>query len=455
MKVIVVGTSHAGYEAVQTLLKEVPDVEIHLYERSSTASFLSCGIQSYLEGISPSLDSLHYANEDSYKAQGVHVHMNSDVIALDPEAKKITVKTQEGEEEASYDKLFLSPGAVPVEIPIPGIDSEHVYYLRGREWADKVKTRMDSAKKAVVVGGGYIGIEVAEAFVKKGIETTVIDSLDTILPTYLDKEFTDILQENAKEKGMTFQGGEKVQEIVAEEGKVAKVVTDKGEYEADTVVMAVGVRPNTAWLKDTLTVNDRGFVAVDEHMQAEGVEDIYVAGDATHIPFAPTGDARAIALASNARRQGVIAAKNIAAGENKFTMPAVSGTSGLSLFDYHFACTGIKDIDVERGIDLDVESKYHEELILPKFIGDDTTIHMKVHYEKDSHRILGAQLMSEKDVMVAINAVSVAISAGWTLEDLALADFFFQPEYDRPWNFLNVLAQQALGETFGSDKEIF
>lgn len=451
MKIIVVGTSHAGYEAVQTILKDAPETEIHLYERGKTASFLSCGIQTYLEGISDNLDDIHYATADSYKEQGVNVHMESDVIGVDPQAKTITVRTAEGESTEAYDKLFLSPGAVPVQIPIPGIDAEHVYYLRGREWAAKVKERMASSKKTIVVGGGYIGIEVAEAYAKAGIETTVIDSLDAILPTYLDKEFTDILESNAAEHGMKFQGNEKVQEIKVADGKVAGVITDKGEYEADTVVMAVGVYPNTAWLKDTLEMNERGFIEVNEHMQSVTNPDIYVAGDATFIPFAPTGQKRGIALASNARRQGVIAAKNML-HNNAFEMPAVSGTSALALFDYHFACTGLKDIDSNPET---VGSKYYEEQIRPDFVGDDTTVHMKVHYDKENHRILGAQLMSTRDVMLSINAISVAISAGWTLEDLALADFFFQPEYDRPWNFLNVLAQQALGETFGSDKELF
>lgn len=451
MKIIIVGTSHAGYEAVQTILKKDKNAEIHLYERGDTASFLSCGIQSYLEDISPSLDSLHYANEESYKAQGVNVHMNSDVIALDPAEKTITVKTADGESVESYDKLFLSPGAVPIQIPCPGHDLENVYYVRGRNWADKIKTRMGSAKKAVVVGSGYIGIEVAEAFTKAGIETTVVDSLASILPTYLDKEFTSVLEANAAENGMTFKAGEKVQELQGENGNVTKVITDKGEYEADTVIMAVGVRPNTKWLEGTLELNERGFVTVNEFMQSTTNEDVYVAGDATLISYAPTGDKRPIALASNARRQGVTAAKNILAG-NKYEAPAVSGTSALSLFDYHFATTGVKQIDADAA---KVDSKYYEETIRPKFIGDDTTVHMKIYFEKDTHRIVGGQLMSKQDVMLAINTLSVAISAKWTLEQLAVADFFFQPEYDKPWNFLNVLAQQALGETFGSDKELF
>lgn len=453
MKLIVVGSSHAGYEATQTLLKAMPDAEIHLYERGDTASFLSCGIQSYLENVSKSLDELHYATADSYKKQGVHVHVNSDVVGLNPAEKTITVQTSAGETKESYDKLFVSPGAVPFELPVPGNDLQNVYYLRGRDWADQVNGRMKTAKQAVVIGGGYIGIEAAEAFTKAGIHTTVIDTLDNILPTYLDKEFTGVLEANAAEHGMAFQSGEMVKEIAGENGNVSKVITDQAEYEADTVLIAAGIRPNAGWLDGVVDMDERGFVQVDEYLQTSN-PDIYAAGDATKVPFAPGNDKRSIALASNARRQAVIAAKNMAAGENKYKMPAVSGTSGLALFDYKFANTGVKDVDADT-LGVEVASQYHEEQILPDFMHDDTKIAMKIHFEKDSHRIVGAQLMSQKDVMMAINALSIAISANWTLEDLALADFFFQPEYDNTWNFLNVLAQQALGETFGSDQQLF
>src|SRR5690625_4572983 len=135
-------------------------------------------------------------------------------------------------------------------------------------------------------------------------------------------------------------------------------------------------------------------------------------------------------------------------------MPAVSGTSGLGLFDYKFANTGIKDVDADS-LDVDVASKYYEEQILPDFMHDDTKIAMKIHYEKESHSIVGAQLMSKKDVMIANNAITVVISANLTLEDLTLADFFFQSEYDNTWNFINVLAQQAFDETFVSHKLLF
>lgn len=451
MKFVVVGTSHYGYEVTQTLLKDYPESEIHLYERGNEASFLSCGIHSYLEGTAPSLDSLHYADEDSYKEQDVHIHVNADVVGLDAEAQTVTVETAEGQKTQEYDKLFLSPGALPGTIDIPGIDLENVYYMRGRDWAEAVKERMRTAKKAVVIGAGYIGVEAAEAYTRQGIDTTLIEYEDQMLPAYLDTELTDILEATAEENGLKVRTGESATEIVGENGQVVKVVTDQGEYEADTVILALGIKPNTDWLKDILDVDDRGFVRIDEYTQTSA-ENVFAGGDATYIPYGPTGKEQSVALATSARRQGIVSAKNME--ENKYKQPAVNGTSALPFFDYKLATTGLGETACERA-GIDYESKYVEEQILPDFRGDDTTVHLKITYEKDNHKILGGQILSKSDETDSINVISTAITAGWTLEDMAVADYYFQPSFDRPWHYLNVLAQQALGETFGSDQMTF
>lgn len=452
MKYVVIGSSHFGYEAVETVLEAEPEAEIHLYERGDKASFMSCGAQSYLEGIAKSPDEIHYANEDSYIEKGINVHLNSDVVGLNPEEKTITVETDQGEHEASYDKLLLSPGGYAPRLNIPGNDLEHVYTFRGRDDAEAVKARMTDAKKVVVIGGGYIGIEVAEAFVRNGQEVTVIDAVDRFLPTYLDKEFYPTLKAEAQDKGLAFKGEEFVQEIKGEDGTVTGIVTDKGEYEADTVVMSVGVKPDTAWLQGTLDLDEKGYVLADEYLQTSA-EDVYVGGDATYTRFNPTGKETCIGLATNARKQGVIAAKN-ALGET-VKAPGVNGTSGLAFFDLNFATTGIKDATIDT-YDGEVESFYCEEKIRPDFMRDENnTVEMKIFYDAETEVILGAQFLSTEDVTQAANTLSLAITAKMTLTDLAQADFFFQPGFSRPWHFLNVLAMRAQGQTYGSTKMLF
>ncbi len=452
MKYVIVGSSHFGYEAVQTILEAEPKAEIHLYERGDIASFMSCGAQSYLEGIAQSPDEIHYANEDSYIKQGINIHLNSDVVGLDPEEKTITVKTDQGEEAASYDKLLLSPGGYAPRLNIPGKDMEHVYTFRGRDDAEIVKARMADAKKVIVIGAGYIGIEVAEAFARNGQEVTVLDAVDRFLPTYLDEEFYTSLSEEAEKKGLIFKGKEFAQEVLSENGVVTGLVTDHGEYEADTIIMACGVKPDTAWLKDALKVDEKGFVLTNDYLETSA-KDVYAGGDATYLHFNATGNDMNIGLATNARKQGVTAAKNALGGKVK--APGVNGTSGLAFFDLKFATTGIKDSTIHT-YDGEVKSFYCEEKIRPDFMNnEENTVEMKIFYDADTEVILGAQFLSKEDITQAANTMSLAVTAKMTLTDLAQADFFFQPGFSRPWHFLNVLAMKAQGQTYGSTKMLF
>ena len=452
MKYVIVGSSHFGYEAVQTILEAEPKAEIHLYERGDKASFMSCGAQSYLEGIAQSPDEIHYANEDSYIKQGINIHLNSDVVGLDPEEKTITVKTDQGEEAASYDKLLLSPGGYAPRLNIPGKDMEHVYTFRGRDDAEIVKARMADAKKVIVIGAGYIGIEVAEAFARNGQEVTVLDAVDRFLPTYLDEEFYTSLSEEAEKKGLIFKGKEFAQEVLSENGVVTGLVTDHGEYEADTIIMACGVKPDTVWLKDALKVDEKGFVLTNDYLETSA-KDVYAGGDATYLHFNATGNDMNIGLATNARKQGVTAAKNALGGKVK--APGVNGTSGLAFFDLKFATTGIKDSTIHT-YDGEVKSFYCEEKIRPDFMNnEENTVEMKIFYDADTEVILGAQFLSKEDITQAANTMSLAVTAKMTLTDLAQADFFFQPGFSRPWHFLNVLAMKAQGQTYGSTKMLF
>lgn len=452
MKYIIVGTSHFGFEAVETILEAEPKAEIHLYERGDKASFMSCGAQSYLMDIAQSPDELHYANEESYQKQGINIHLNSDVVGLNADQKTVTVKTEDGEREEGYDKLLLSPGGYAPKLDIPGKDLEHVYTFRGRDDAEIVKVRMEDAKQVVVIGGGYIGVEVADAFTENGQDVTLVDAVDRFLPTYLDEEFYSSLSEEAKEKGLKIRTNELVQEIKEENGKIQAVVTDQGEYEADTVIMAVGVKPDTSWLADTLELDEHGFVVVNDYLETS-VEDVYAGGDATLIPFHATGKKQNVALATNARKQGVTAARN-AMGE-KVEVPAVNGTSGLQFFDLKFATTGLNDSNCDY-YDGEVKTFYTKERVRPSFMRDgDITVQMKIFYDAKTEVILGAQFLSTEDITQAANTLSLAISNKMTLTELGEADFFFQPGFSRPWNFLNVLALKAKGTTFGSTEMLF
>lgn len=443
MDIVIVGTSHAGYEAVKTVLETYPDARIKLFEQSEKVSFLSCGIQLYLEGAVQTIDSIHYATKEGYSDLGVDVYAHHKVTGFDPSSKTIHAVDLDHQKpvDVSYDKLILTPGAVPRRLPFKGNDLDNIYFLRGREWALKNKAKINdpTVSQVVVIGSGYIGIELVEAYVKAGKEVTVIDVSDRILPTYLDKAFTDILTADLESRGVHVRTGETVQEIRGENGKAAAVVTDKGTYPADLVAEAAGVVPNTDWLKGTVDLNPNGTIKVDG-WQRTSIPDVFAAGDACMIGYLPNGQQMPIALATNARRQGVAAALNLE--KPTLRIEGVSGTSALSLFDYKFATTGIKDATAEKS-GLKTRSVFVVDDYRPSFVPNTEKVYMKLTYEVGTNRIVGGQLMSKHDITPAINTLSLAIQTRLTTQQLALADFFFQPEFDQQWNYLCQLGLAA------------
>lgn len=456
MKVIVVGSSHGGYEAVRQLLIDAPDTQIQWYEKGDFVSFLSCGMQLYLEGVVKDVDSVRYATPEKLRAKGVEVLDRQEVTAVKPEEHRVRVLDHRtGEErDESYDKLILSPGAVPAKLPVPGSDLKGIDFMRGRDWAVTLKaaTVDPSIHDVVVIGAGYIGVEAAEVFAKAGKRVTIIDVLPRLLALYLDPEFTEPVTAELARHGVTPAPGQIVQRFEGEDGRVARVVTDQATYPADLIVEAAGIRPNTGWLKGAVDLDEHGFIEIDEYLRTSA-PDVYAVGDATLVRFLPTGGKAKIALATNSRRQGRFAAIN--ALGTKRAVPAVSGSTALTVFDYKFASTGIKEGTAKR-YGVATQSVVVRDTYRPPFVPDaagNAPVLFKLTFAPDDHRVLGAQILSKADTTQNINAISLAIQAGLKVEDLAYADFYFQPGFDRPWNVINVAAQKALGQDAGTRTE--
>lgn len=400
----------------------------------------------YLEGVVKDVNSIRYMTAEEMERRGVRVFTNTEITKVIPDKHEVEVLDHVSGETRTeaYDKLILSPGANPFILPVPGHDLKNIETMRGRQ--DTIDLKLHSVdpdiQNVVVVGGGYIGIEAAEAFAKAGKKVTLVDIITRPLGVYLDKEFTDILEKEMTDNGMTLAMEEKVVEFVGEDGKVNKVVTDKGEYPAEMVVMSAGVRPNTAWLKDAVDMHPNGMIKTDDYMRTSA-EDVFAVGDATLIQYNPGQTSVNIALATNARRQGRYAVKNLE--EAKYPFPGVQGSSALRVFDYKFASTGLNDQMADR-LKIKTKSVLLDQETLMDFVPADMKERMlfKLVYDPETHAILGAQIMSKKDLTANINAISIAIQTKFTIEQLAYADFFFQPEFDTPWNLLNMPGLKAL-----------
>lgn len=392
------------------------------------------------------VNSIRYMTAEEMEQRGVRVFTNTEITKVIPDTHEVEVLDHVSGEtrKESYDKLILSPGANPFILPVPGHDLKNIETMRGRQ--DTIDLKLHSVdpdiENVVVIGGGYIGIEAAEAFAKAGKKVTLVDIITRPLGVYLDEEFTEILEKEMTDNGMNLAMEEKVVEFVGENGKVRKVVTDKGEYPAELVVMSAGVRPNTVWLKDAVEMHPNGMIKTDEYMRTSA-EDVFAVGDATLIQYNPGQTAVNIALATNARRQGRYAAKNLTEANHPF--PGVQGSSALRVFDYKFASTGLNDQMADR-LEIKTKSVLLDQATLMDFVPADMKERMlfKLVYDPETLAILGAQIMSKNDLTANINAISIAIQTQFTIEQLAYADFFFQPEFDTPWNLLNMAGLKAL-----------
>ena len=443
MKVVVIGCTHAGTSAVKTILKENPGAEVTVFERNDNISFLSCGIALYVGGVVKDASGLFYSSPEELKKLGATIKMKHNVTSVDTKEKKVVAKNLvTGEEVVEYyDKLVNTTGSWPIIPPIPGIDSKNILLCKNFEQANEIISRSSEAKKVVIVGGGYIGIELVEAFCESGKEVTLIDGLDRILNKYLDKEFTDILEQDLQDRGITLALNQAVTSFKADEkGYVKSVETAEGDYQADMVILCVGFRPNNELLKGQVDMLPNGAIVVDEYMRTSN-HDIFAAGDSCAVHYNPSGGQAYIPLATNAVRMGMLIGKNI--NEPKVKYLGTQSTSGLHLFGYNIGSTGVT-VGSASAFGLEVHSVIVKDNYRPEFMPTTQEILMQLVYEVGTNRIVGGQVMSKYDITQSANTLSLAIQNKMTIEDLAYVDFFFQPHFDRPWNYLNLLAHAAL-----------
>lgn len=424
MKVIVIGASHGGLEAVTALTERTDVAEILWFDQGDIQSLVGTEIE----------------NIGSHR---VKLFSHSQVTKVDPE-KRIVEAHSEGQIlQESYDKLILGVGATAVKLPVPGNQLANIKTLRSRQDMNNLRqAALDpTINNVVVIGAGYIGIGAVEIFASAGKKVTVIDVFDQPLATYLDPELTDVLTKEMTEHAVTLALGQRVEKFNGEQ-TVNEVVTDQATFPANLVVLSVGARPNTAWLQDEITLLPNGMIKTNEYMQTSD-PDIFAIGDAVMVYSNAAKQDLTIQLASNAVRQGRFAVRNLT--ENRHPFEGVQGSSGLKLFDYLFAATGLNTPSSER-LEIDVKSVFLKQNILDDHIPApvNAEVLFKLFYDPKTLKILGAQILSKKDLTAYINTISLALQTDITIEELAYTDFFFQPLFNTPWNLLNQAGQQAM-----------
>ncbi|MBB6734267.1 FAD-dependent oxidoreductase [Cohnella zeiphila] len=441
MKIVVIGCTHAGTAAVTRMAKLYPEAQITVYERNDNISFLSCGIALHIGGVVPDPAKLFYSNPEQLAALGVDTKMRHDVLSVDTAKRALRVRNLEtgAESEDFYDKLVMTTGSWPVIPRLEGIELGNVQLCKNYNHARAIIEKAKDARQIAVIGAGYIGVELVEAFERLGKRVTLIDQMPRVLAKYLDPEITEQVEAEMAERGIRLALGQGVVSFIGQDGRVTGVRTTEEIHEADLVVLCIGFRPNTGLLRGQVEMLPNGAIVVDEYMRTS-CPDVYAAGDSCAVQYNPTGKPAYIPLATNAVRMGTLVALNLA----KPAVPyrGTQGTSGLRFYDLNLAATGLTE---QGALDagLHVKSVTIEEGDRPDFMPTFENVLLKVVYEADNGRIVGAQVMSKADLTQSINTLSVCIQNRMTMEELGFVDFFFQPHYNKPWNLLNQAGLQA------------
>lgn len=469
MKVIIVGGVAGGASCAARLRRLDEKAEILMVERGPYVSYANCGLPYHIGGVIPQESSLLVANEQVFRGlYGIDVRTNCEAIRVDPKKKTVDLKNVETGEVTteSYDKLVLSPGAASVHPPLPGIDLPGIFHVRTvpdartiRAWvaggteflAGMFKYSgiqyVKPTTRAVVIGGGFIGLETAENLVHLGFEVTLIQKLPQLLGP-LDHEVARLVEEHVKRNGVDVVLNDAAAGFADLEGGAIEVQTASGKaYPADIVILAIGVRPDTTLAKTAgLEIGERGGIRVDDQMHTSD-PDIFAVGDVIEVKDHVTGEWNLMALAGPANRQGRIAADVIAGRDSRFR--GTQGTAIIGLFGGAAAWTGVNERTLKRLGDDDYEKVY----IFPNshagYYPGATMIGMKVLFRKSDGRLLGAQALGHDGPAVdkRISALAVALQMGATVYDLEEAELCYAPQFGSakdPVNFAGMVAADVL-----------
>ncbi|MDH4230459.1 MAG: FAD-dependent oxidoreductase [Nitrospirota bacterium] len=467
MKVIIVGGVAGGASCAARLRRLDEKAEILMVERGPYVSYANCGLPYHVGGVIEKESNLLVSSEAMFRAMfAIDVRTNCEAVTISPDKKTVelrNVATGEVTTE-SYDKLVLSPGAASVRPPLPGIDLPGIFHVRTvpdaraiREWLERGSSflagmhkysgfqTMRPKTRAVVIGGGFIGLETAENLVHRKFDVTLVEMLDQVLAP-LDKEMARIVEGYVQQHGIRLALNDGVSEFRKTVHGLLEVLTKSGKvYPADIVILALGVRPETSLAKSAgLEIGERGGIRVDEQMRTSN-PDIFAVGDAVEVRDFVTGQWSLIALAGPANRQGRIAADVIAGRDSRFR--GTQGTSIIGLFGAAAAWTGASEKTLNMTGDRDFEKIYFYPNSHAGYYPGARPIAMKVIFRKSDGRILGAQALGLDGVDKRISALAMALQMGATIYDLEEAELCYAPQFGSakdPVNFAGMIAADVL-----------
>ena len=438
MKVIIIGGIAAGMSAAAKFKRLSPNDDVVVYEKGDIVSFGACGLPYYVGGFFDDSNEMIARTPEAFREAGVEIHTKHEVTNVDFSNKKVTVKNLNTNEvlEESYDKLMIASGARAIIPPIKNIDLENVVTLKSMDDGNKLRELMSNEenKKIAIIGAGFIGLEAAEAAKHRGKEVTVIQLQDRVLQEVFDKDIIDLLEEELRENGVNLLLSETVTELIGD-GKVSKVKTNKREIEADIVILATGVKPNTDFLNcDEIKMIRNGAIVVDKYGRTS-VEDVYAAGDCATINSLITDREIYVPLATGANKLGRIVGENLAGQNNSFQGSMAS--SCIKVMDMEAARTGLSEKEV-LNLGFNYKTKFITDMNQTSYYPGRERIYVKLIYDAHTRVILGGQVAGYKDAVQRCNVLAACIYAKMTTEQLGMLDLCYAPPFSRTWDVLNV-----------------
>ncbi|WP_251316253.1 FAD-dependent oxidoreductase [Flintibacter muris] len=444
MKVVIVGGVAGGATAAARIRRLDEQAEIVVFERSGYISYANCGLPYYIGDVIADPSALTLQTPESFFSRfRVNMKVRHEVTAIHPDKKTVFVKNLETGEvfEESYDKLLLSPGAKPTQPRLPGVGLDRVFTLRTVEDTFRIKEyiRAHHPKSAVLAGGGFIGLELAENLRELGMEVTIVQRPKQLMNPF-DPDMAAFIHSEMRRHGVKLVLGRTVEGFVENGSGVDVLLKDEAPLHADMVVLAIGVTPDTALAKEVgLELGIKGSIVVNDRMETS-IPDIYAVGDAVQVKHFVTGQDALISLAGPANRQGRIAAGNICGRDSRY--PGSQGSSVIKVFNMTAAVTGINETNAKKA-GLDVDKVILSPMSHAGYYPGGKLMTMKVVFEKETYRLLGAQIVGYEGVDKRIDVLATAIHAGLNAAELKDLDLAYAPPYSSAKDPVNMAGFMA------------
>ncbi len=444
MKIVIVGGVAAGMSAAARARRASKDAEIVVLEQTDVVSFGACGLPYYVGGWFDDPSVMVARRAEQLRDSGIDVRLFQRVLALDYRARTVRVKNlQTGvEHDEGWDRLLIATGASPIVPPIAGIDLENVHTLTRLADGEALRTslRAESCREVVVIGAGFIGIEAVEAFLHLGKSVRLIQLDERVLVDAFDREITDLLEKELACRGVKLHVAEKVLSLAGTGGRVSGVSTDKSSYPADLVVVAVGVRPATAFLKASgIAMLPNGAIVVD-HAGRTSLAEVFSAGDCASIPLLIDGSPAWAPLATGANKLGRVVGDNMAGRDSRY--PGSLASACIKVLGLEAARTGLSERDAaRRGVSFKtafITDKDHA-----NYWPGQTDIAVKLLYDAASRKLLGGQVVAGQGAVLRADVLAAAITGGLTVEQLGMLDLCYAPPFARTWDALNIAGNVA------------